>query len=166
MSNIIYLILGSNIHPEQNLRAAISHLSNYGIIKAVSAVWETRPIGFLHQPNFLNCACAIQTELNGSDFQNTTRNIEKKLGRSRTGNKFGPRNIDIDIVLYNNDICLINDRQIPDPEILERGFVAITLAEIAPEYMHPVVQKKLFEIASDFQNEKFSMTKRSEIKLM
>ena len=80
MRNLIYLILGSNIDPERNLLLAMNYLKEFGKIEAVSSVWETAPIGYWDQPNFLNCASVIQTELNVNDFQTLViRNIRAKL---------------------------------------------------------------------------------------
>jgi 2-amino-4-hydroxy-6-hydroxymethyldihydropteridine diphosphokinase len=143
--------LGSNIEPQKNIQAAVAMLAAQSRLIAVSSVWETRPIGLPNQPNFLNLSAIIQTELTAEKLKHQTlTNIENKLGRTRRGNKFGPRTIDIDIMLFNNNILKAGKQSIPNDEVLERPFVAITLAEIAPDYIHPVTGQSLKEIAQNF----------------
>lgn len=126
-------------------------LATQSSLVAVSSVWETQPIGVLEQPNFLNLAAIIQTELTAKKLKHQMlTEIEDKLGRTRWGNRYGPRTIDIDIMLFNNQVLKVGKRSIPNSEVLERPFVAITLAEIAPDYVHPVTGQTLKEIAQHF----------------
>ncbi len=166
MPNAIYLSLGSNIEPAINLRVAVSQLARYGTIKAASTVWETAPLGEQDQPNYLNAVLLLHTELSATDFQQRViPHIEARLGRVRTTDPFAPRTIDIDILLFNRDILNLKNRRIPSPEIVERAFVAIPLAEIAPDYMHPVERRTLAEIASDFEIEGRKMRPRNDVRL-
>ncbi|MFQ5617079.1 MAG: 2-amino-4-hydroxy-6-hydroxymethyldihydropteridine diphosphokinase, partial [Anaerolineales bacterium] len=151
MNNLAYLSLGSNINPEKNLPAAVKLLARYGAIKAVSSVWETAPVGFTEQANFLNAAVLLETSLSAQHlWEKAICEIERGLKRVRIKNKNAPRTIDIDVVLFNRDILSFGHHKIPDADILERAFVAIPLAEIAPEYDHPEVDQTLAEIAAQF----------------
>ena len=149
--NVAYLSLGSNIEPEANLTAAVAMLAELTRLVAISSVWETRPLGLLNQPNFLNAAAIVHTKLNAVQLkQQVLSYIEQSLGRLRQGDKNGPRTIDIDIMLFNNQSIMVGQRHIPDNEVLERAFVAIPLAEIAPDYKHPHTGQTLRDIARRF----------------
>ncbi len=164
--NRAYLSLGSNINPEQNLRAAIELLATHTRLLAVSSVWETAPVGITDQPNFLNAAALIATDLRPSALKwQVLRVIEAQLHRDRSGHRFGPRTIDIDLVLFNNAIFELDGSPIPDPDVLARPFVAIPLAEIAPAYRHPETGQPLETIAAAFHGEKQKMTRRDDINL-
>jgi 7,8-dihydro-6-hydroxymethylpterin-pyrophosphokinase len=92
--------------------------------------------------------------------------IERRLKRVRTRNKNAPRTIDIDIMLFNDDITQVGSRHIPDPEVLERPFVAIPLAEIAPDYVHPETGQPLREIAAQFDPAPSGMVHREDVQLV
>jgi 2-amino-4-hydroxy-6-hydroxymethyldihydropteridine diphosphokinase len=159
MSNKAYLSLGSNIEPEMNLNAAVAMLAELTNLKAVSSVWETLPLGMAGQPNFLNAAALIETELTAERLKAQLLSpIEQKLGRVRQANKNAPRPMDIDLMLFNRQVLQLGDRHIPDPEVLERPFVAIPLAEIAPDYVHPETGQTLKEIATAFEGARAGMT--------
>jgi 2-amino-4-hydroxy-6-hydroxymethyldihydropteridine diphosphokinase len=165
-SNLAYLSLGSNIEPERNLLAALTHLAQFGQVRAVSTVWETLPVGFSDQPNFLNAAVLLETRLSAETLrEEVIASIETKLGRVRTANKNAPRTIDIDIMLFNGDIIQMDKRHIPDPEVLERPFVAISLAEIAPDYVHPETNQALKDIAKQFDPASAGMHRREDVEL-
>ena len=165
-ANLAYLSLGSNIEPERHLPAAVAHLTRYGCVRAVSTVWETPPVGFRDQPNFLNAAVLLETDLPAQALrEEAIAAIESALGRVRTENKNAPRTIDIDIMLFNYDVLRVGRRRIPDPEVLERSFVAIPLAEIAPEYVHPETGQTLQAIAKRFDSEEAGMRPRKDIVL-
>ena len=158
MVNTAYLSLGSNIEPETNIKAAVAMLARLTELVAVSSVWETQPVGLLNQPNFLNAAAIILTTFSATQLkQQILRHIEHTLGRTRQGNKNGPRTIDIDIMLFNNQILTVGARSIPDIEVLERPFVAILLAELAPDYIHPQTGQTLQEIAGGFEASRQNM---------
>ena len=149
MSNRYYLSLGGNIEPERNLPATVRLLGNYGKVLAVSQVYESPPAGAREdQPNYLNAAVLVESELGPQEFHKTAiGEIERALGRVRTDDKFAARTIDIDILLVNQDILQIEHRNIPNPEICTRSFVAVPLAEIAGDYVHPETKEPLREIA-------------------
>lgn len=165
-TNLAYLSLGSNIEPEHNLPEAVAQLTRFGRVKAASSVWQTAALGFTDQPDFLNAAVLLETEMSAVTFrQQAITQIENSLGRVRTENKNGPRTIDIDIMLFNHDVLMIGHRRIPDPELLERCFVAIPMAEIAPDYIHPEEKVSLKEIALQFNSSTESITRRDDIEL-
>ena len=91
--------------------------------------------------------------------------LASNLARVRTANKNAPRTIDIDIMLFNNDVLTAGHRHVPDPEVLERPFVAIPLAEIAPDYVHPETGQTLKEIARQFDPAKTGMRRRDDVVL-
>jgi 2-amino-4-hydroxy-6-hydroxymethyldihydropteridine diphosphokinase len=165
-ANFAYLSLGSNIEAERHLPAAVAHLAQYGHVRAVSTVWETAPVGFSDQPNFLNAVVLLETDLSAQVLrERAIAAIEAALGRVRSRNKNAPRTIDIDIMLFNRDIVQVNGRHIPDPEVRERPFVAIPLAEIAPDYVHPETGQTLQAIARQFDPTSSGMRRRSDVVL-
>lgn len=164
--NRAYLSLGSNINPAQNLRAAVELLATHTRLLAVSPVWETAPVGIINQPNFLNAAALVATKLSAWELKwDVLRRIETALHRDRSGHRFGPRTIDIDLVLFNNAIFELDGNHIPDPDVLARPFVAIPLAEIAPAYRHPETGQSLETIAAMFHIQNEKMTRRDDINL-
>ena len=164
MPNLAFLSLGSNIRPEENLPKAVEMLAHTSRLVAVSTVWETLPLGITAQPNFLNAATLVETDHSAKAFkQEVIRRIEDELGRVRSGDKFGPRPIDIDIMLFNDQIFELDNHHIPDPELLERPFVAIPLAELAPNYRHPETGQTLRDIARGFEVTEEEMRLRPSI---
>jgi 2-amino-4-hydroxy-6-hydroxymethyldihydropteridine diphosphokinase len=164
--NRAYLSLGSNIEPERNLPAAVAQLARYGQIKRVSTVWQTAPVGLIDQPDFLNAALLLETPLSAQVLrEQAIVEIERNLKRVRTKDKNAPRRIDIDIMLFNEDVLSLGQRHIPDSEVLERSFVAIPLAEIAPDYVHPETGQTLQEIAQRFDLADTGMKRRDDVVL-
>lgn len=163
MKNRAYLSLGSNIEPVRNIKAALQLLAQQGTLLAVSTIWETEPLGFKEQANFLNGAAIIKTELSAPELKTQVlQQIEQALGRARGANKYAPRPIDLDIILFNDEVLEFEGYNIPSPEVLERSFVAIPLAEIDPDYVHPITGQTLQEIAISFEAEAKQMLKRDE----
>lgn len=164
--NLAYLSLGSNIEPQKYLQDAAHLLAQVGKILAISSAWETIPVGFLEQPNFLNAALLLETELTANIIRTTTiPAIEQTLHRVRTANPNASRTIDIDLALFNDEIFTLGTRQIPDPDILTRAFVAIPLAEIAPNYIHPQTGQTLRDIATGFDLVREGIVKREDVGL-
>jgi 2-amino-4-hydroxy-6-hydroxymethyldihydropteridine diphosphokinase len=165
-TNLAYLSLGSNIEPERNLPAAVALLEQFGRVIAVSSVWQSAPVGFTQQEDFLNAAVLLETPLSAQALREQgIAQIEKSLKRVRTENKSAPRTIDIDIMLFNAEVFSLGQRHIPDPEVLERPFVAIPLAEIAPDYVHPETGRTLEQIASRFDPAAAGMSRRGDVAL-
>ncbi|MCD6055301.1 MAG: folK [Gammaproteobacteria bacterium] len=134
-----YIGLGSNLNnPQHQLEQAISHLKalpESSFIK-VSSFYQTKPVGFLDQPDFINAVAAIDTTLDPFDLLKELQQIENKQGRMRT-QRFGPRTLDLDILLYGNQSIHTDKLIIPHPELLLRQFVIRPLLEIAPAIKLP-----------------------------
>lgn len=124
----------------ENLRAAIGRLSALGDVMAVSSFFETEPVEVADQPWFLNCAAALRTLCTPQELLAGILEIERSMGRVRTQAK-GPRNIDIDILLFGSHILHSEGLTIPHPEMHKRMFVLEPLTEIAPKVQHPVLRK-------------------------
>lgn len=133
----VYLALGTNLGDRRgNLAAAIQRLSEAVEINTLSSLYETEPVGYLEQPQFLNMTCKGTTRLSPANLLKYTQAIEIALGRQRTFRN-GPRPIDIDILMYDDLQIESGDLTIPHPRMAERAFVLAPLAEIAPEFIHP-----------------------------
>ena len=149
--NRAYLLLGSNIDKERNLVRGIQLLAQNQHVLAVSSVYETEPVVKPDQEQFLNAAMIIETSLSPVALKETVlRPIERKLVRKRTNDRYAPRTIDIDVVLFNSEVIHVDSLVIPDPDLLIHPHIAIPLAEIAPDYVHPKTGEKLAEIAGRF----------------
>ena len=138
MTQPAYLSLGSNLgERENNLRAAIDALQATMRVTAVSSLHETNPVGVVDQPSFYNLALAIQTDLDPPSLLTTVKRIEQEIGRRPTF-RWGPRVIDIDLLLYDDLIIDTPQLVIPHPEMTNRAFVLVPLAEVAEDVIHPV----------------------------
>jgi 2-amino-4-hydroxy-6-hydroxymethyldihydropteridine diphosphokinase len=140
-SSVAAIALGSNLGDrEQALQAAISHLRGLGRILAVSRFVDTAPVGLLHQPRFLNGALLLETTLPPLVLLRELLAIERRMGRDRaTVPAKGPRIIDLDLLLYRDAVLATAELTLPHPAMQERAFVLAPLAEIAPEWVHPVL---------------------------
>ena len=146
MEKTVYLSLGSNIGDRQaNLRTAIGKLGDLGEVIAVSSFFETEPVEFAAQPWFLNCAVALRTELMPKLFLAKIVAIEQQMGRRRIQPK-GPRNIDIDILLFGNAVISTPQLEVPHPAMHQRRFVLAPLFEIAPDVRHPILKRRVREL--------------------
>jgi len=146
MAEVAYLSLGSNIGDrEANLREAIAQLKTVGSLLKLSAVYETQPVGLPDQPWFLNCVVALETAKTPRELLKTALDIEAGMGRLRFRDK-GPRKIDIDLLLFGDQILNEPDLKIPHPAMHERRFVLEPLAETAPSVRHPVLNKTASEL--------------------
>ncbi|MBW3543245.1 MAG: 2-amino-4-hydroxy-6-hydroxymethyldihydropteridine diphosphokinase [Planctomycetes bacterium] len=161
-----YLSLGSNIDPERNLPAAASLLARYGRVLAVSSVWQSAPAGFAEQPDFLNAAVLLETDLSPEEIVDSTiPAIESALGRVREpDNKNASRTIDVDLSLYDRLVENRGGRELPDPDVLTRPFVIVPLAEVAPNYVHPMDGRTLAEIAAGF-DQAADLRRREDVEL-
>lgn len=145
--NRAYLLTGSNIgNREEALIKAIVNLNLHcGSVINTSSIYETAPWGKTDQPAFLNQAIELHTTLNARQLIRKILKVEKLMGRERK-EKFGPRLIDIDILLFNTEIHNYPLLKIPHPEIQNRRFVLMPMAEIAPVIIHPVLHKSISDL--------------------
>ena len=146
----VYILLGSNEGDRAEcLQQAIRQIEKQcGPVMNVSALYETAAWGLEDQPDFLNQAIYIQTELAPEALLHETRAIEKAMGRQRTV-KWGQRTIDIDIIFYGNTIVRTENLDIPHPMMHLRRFVLVPLNEIAPAFVHPVLHKTVQELLDE-----------------
>lgn len=146
MKHQVFLGLGTNIeHRQQNLEQAVAALRQILTITAVSPIYETEPWGHTNQPPFLNACLAGYTQLSPNHLLIFVKNLETEIGRL-PGIKWGPRLIDIDILLYEQ-LQLISDKlTIPHPLLAERAFVLAPLADIAANVIHPVLGQRLADL--------------------
>jgi 2-amino-4-hydroxy-6-hydroxymethyldihydropteridine diphosphokinase len=140
--NKVYLLIGGNMGDRMaNLKDAINHIEQQiGNIELKSSIYETAAWGQTNQPDFLNQALLVDTHLEAAELMNKLLSIENLMGRIRTV-KLGPRTIDLDIIYFNNEVISTNLITIPHPKLAERNFVLTPLFEIAPNYLHPILNK-------------------------
>lgn len=142
----VYLGLGSNLGNRQHyLDAALDFLSQRLQVKKVSSVYDTAPLGNIEQPRFLNLVCQVDTRFAPNELLILAKGIETKLGRVPSKPNM-PRPIDIDILLYGNQVIETPELVIPHPRLAQRAFVLIPLVEIAPDLVHPVIGKTAREL--------------------
>ncbi len=145
---VVYLGIGSNLGDKQgNCLDALERLSTKGVsICKRSALYETQPWGVEDQPNFVNMAVEAETGMTPEELLRTLKEIEREMGR-KVGTPWGPRLIDLDVLLFDDRIVQSKDLIIPHPLLHKRDFVLIPLAEISPEQVHPVLNKTIRELA-------------------
>lgn len=147
----VYIGVGSNLGDrEENIKSAIKLIDNHPLIKIIkiSPIYETEPVGFKEQNWFLNLAVELETSLLPQELLVVLKQVESKLGK-KIKRKWGPRTIDLDILLYNNCILDLPDLQIPHKLMHKRAFVLTPLAQIAPNVKHPVLNKTIKELIKD-----------------
>lgn len=151
--SIAYIALGSNLgDKEKNLRRALLLLTQQGVeIVRVSSFLSTEPYGVTDQPQFLNAVACVRTSLAPLALLDVLLATELAMGRVRLRH-WGERNIDLDLLLYE-DVVLDTPRlRLPHPDMQNRDFVLLPLAEIAPELKHPTLQKTIWELKKDLMS--------------
>lgn len=151
MKHSVYLGLGSNVgHRIEFLAAAIRGLADFDrtVVDAVSNVYETEPVGNVPQKEFLNLAVSVRTDLDHSEFHRQMKLLEMEIGRTES-ERWGPREIDIDLLLFDALVLNTELLRIPHTEIVNRKFVLQPLSEIAPMAFHPVIHKSIEELNNE-----------------
>ncbi|MDP1675855.1 MAG: 2-amino-4-hydroxy-6-hydroxymethyldihydropteridine diphosphokinase [Bacteroidota bacterium] len=151
MKHSVYLGLGSNLGDRiEFLAAAIRGIADFEmtVVDAVSNVYQTEPVGDVLQNEFLNLAISVQTDLSHQQFHQKMKWLEKEIGRTES-ERWGPREIDIDLLLFDSLIVNTDDLRIPHGEIVQRKFVLQPLSEIAPNKLHPIEQKTIEELHNE-----------------
>ena len=146
-----YVALGSNLgDKEANLRKALELLEERGVeVVKTSSFICTEPYGVTDQPQFLNGVCEVRTSLVPLALLHTLLEIEQEMGRVRLRH-WGERNIDLDLLLYEDVVLDTPELKLPHPDMQNRDFVLLPLAEIAPELVHPILQKSIEELSNLF----------------
>lgn len=163
MTDIAYLSLGSNLgNRRKQLGAAIERLGSLGRVVSISSMYETQPVEVTDQPWFLNCAVALETDRSPQQLLDGILAIERDMGRERTRKK-GPRKIDIDILIFGEQIIHSPELTVPHPAMHQRRFVLEPLAEIAPEARHPLLKKKIRQMLQELAEGQTARKIRSHI---
>jgi 2-amino-4-hydroxy-6-hydroxymethyldihydropteridine diphosphokinase len=151
-SHLAYLSLGSNIQPEANLVKAVQLLQDRGRIDGISSAWESESVG-AEGPNYLNACVLFVTPLAHAELkEQVLYPIELQLGRNRSEDRFAPRTMDIDIVIFDDISC--------DDKYWGQAFVVIPLAQIYPDYQNPVTHESIHETAARLRREIWMETRR------
>jgi len=136
---LTYLGLGTNLGDrEGNLRTALEELDSLPTMERgrTSSIYETAPVGVTEQPDFLNLVVSVRTPLSPHELLDVLQRVENKMGRVRTV-RWGPRVIDLDLLLYGESVVETPELTVPHPRLQERSFVLMPLAEIAPAVVLP-----------------------------
>ena len=136
-----------------NCRHAIEEITEFSEIVKVSSIYETEAVGNEDQPDFINCAVKIKTELSPHDLLEHLNSIELSLGRVRT-EKWGPRKIDLDIIFYGWQVINDDVLVIPHPRTHLRRFVLEPICEIAPDCIHPVLNLSIDDLLQECVDDK------------
>ena len=151
---VAYIGIGSNVGDRvENLRQALEHLDGIMSLERLSATYETAPRYVLDQPPFLNMAVGGDTPLEPLLLLEKLKKFEVDIGRVPTEERYGPRAIDLDILFYGSDVVNEPGLSIPHPLMAEREFVLRPLADIAPNFRHPVMGCSVSEILSFLDEE-------------
>ena len=146
----VFIGLGSNLgERESMIRLALEDLSRLPGTRLVraSSLYDTEPVGEVVQPNFLNAVAQLDTGLSARQLLWNLHLIEKRLGRVRT-QRWGPRTIDLDLLLYGDEVIEESDLRVPHPELTLRSFVLVPLVELDPLLVHPVTGETLLHLLS------------------
>ncbi len=149
---LVYLGLGTNIgNKRKNMVTAAALLAERaGDVLSLSSFYETEPWGFASENTFLNAALELETDCSPMELLRLTQQIEREMGRTqKSDGSYHDRIIDIDILLYGNEVVHHEDLVVPHPLMQQRLFVMQPLAEIAPSLVHPVLQKSMYDLYMD-----------------
>ena len=149
----IYIALGSNLgDKENNMKEALQRLIQKGVtVCKVSDFMATSPYGVTDQPDFLNAVAEVKTDNSPTELLRVLLQIEREMGRKRI-RRWGERNIDLDLLLYDSQIIDLPDLKVPHPDMQNRDFVLCPLAQIAPDAVHPVLRKTIKQLWKELQN--------------
>lgn len=145
----IYLSLGSNVDRHKHILAALDALNDLLGDLTISSVYESKSVGF-DGSNFFNLVVGADTDLSIPELSEKLKRIEDDNGRKRTGPKFSPRTLDIDILTYGDFVGVEGGIELPRAEITKNAFVLLPLSEIAPTHIHPQLQKSYWQLWAEY----------------
>lgn len=149
MSHTVYIALGTNIGDRaENMQQALKELESIMQVEERSPIYETPPWGLVDQPDFLNQVVRGETELSPVELIKALKEIESEMGRVPTI-RYGPRLIDLDLLLYDDLVFETEKLSIPHPRMRGRAFVLVPLADLAPEIIHPVYGETVIEMLAE-----------------
>jgi 2-amino-4-hydroxy-6-hydroxymethyldihydropteridine diphosphokinase len=144
-----FVSIGSNIEPEANIEEALRRLARRVDVMGVSTFYRSEPVGPPGQPPFLNGVVEVRTELPPRELKFAAlRRIERELGRVRTADRYAPRPIDLDLLIYDECVTASRELTLPDPDITSRPFLAVPLGELAPDLVLPGDGRTMGEVAA------------------
>jgi len=157
--NSVYIILGGNLGDKRkNLEIALQVISQkIGKIQRQSLIYETEPWGFEDSKNFFNQVIEIDTSLNPSELLERIKKIEERFGRSENQSpKYQSRQMDIDILFFNDEIIKLPGLVIPHPRLHERNFVLVPLSELAADLVHPIFNQTILQLKAACKDKKWT----------
>ena len=145
----IYISIGSNIEAERHIRQAVAQLQqHYGQLQS-SSVYKSKAVGF-NGEDFLNLVVSLQTDESIAQVAALLHKVEQDNGRERNGPKFSSRTLDLDLLLYGDQVIDGDQIHLPRAEIIKNAFVLFPLAELAPQLRHPVLKKSMQHLWDEF----------------
>jgi len=153
----VYVAAGSNVQPEANLPSALSALKRRVGDMRLSRVYKNKPVGF-EGPDFINLVLGFETELTLTEVLSVLQAVEGLCGRPRRAPKFEPRTLDLDLLLYGDMVCNTHAITLPRPDLATRAYMLGPLAELAPDRMHPTLQKTIGQMWAEFDKTAHPMT--------
>ncbi len=148
----VFLGLGSNLEREKNIRAGLDALKNIFGALHLSSLYESESVGFKGS-HFYNMVVSLETELSIACLSETLKKIEDDNGRVRTGPKYSPRTLDIDILTYGDFVGTEAGIELPRAEITQNAFVLLPLSEIAPNKLHPLLHKSYADLWANYDKQ-------------
>lgn len=150
---LVYFSLGSNLDPDLHLRNALRKIDEKYLLKSVSGIYETSPVGGKRKQSFFwNMAVGVDTDEKPESIRKWAGNLEKMEGRVRTKDRFASRTLDVDLILWKDLVVKGKGFSLPHPDIEEKAFVLYPLLEIAPQMSLPGSERSLIELAHSFSD--------------
>ena len=150
----VFIGMGSNMGDRlAHISSAVHELKHRFVLLKVSSLYETEPVGYREQTDFLNCVVSVETDTPPHELLGILKDIEKHAGRVESFRN-APRPIDLDILLYGDQTVSEAGLEIPHPRLHERAFVLVPLVEIAPDLLHPILHKTMMELLEGLEGGK------------